>query len=117
MSAVWESLHRATLELASAEPIKQRVINAFSNHLKEMDMDSLPAELRPRFQALVARLTSIRPARGETAVKATVRKMSNEEARNCAQEIVELTGELAFQRSLAARSKPRQVVSLYSADG
>jgi hypothetical protein len=116
MSAVWESLHRATLELTSADPLKQRVINAFSKYLKETEPDSLPPELRQRFQALVARLTCIRPFRGETAVRATVRKMSNDEAGLCAQEIVELMTELAAQRAVAARNKPRQVVSLYSAE-
>lgn len=116
MAAAWESLHRAALEIASADSVKQRVTNAFSRHLEELDVGSLPSELRPQYLDLVARLTRVHPLRGETAVAATVRKMSNEEAAECAQQIVELLAEVATVRApTAVRSRP--MLSVYSADG
>ena len=117
MSVAWESFHRATQELASSSSIKQRLTAAFSNHLKDLEPESLPPEFRSRFQDLHGRLTSVRPLRGETAVWATVRKMSNDEAAVLARLIVELLGELAPHREQSARQSARPVLSLYAAEG
>jgi hypothetical protein len=117
MSAAWESLHRATHELASSEPLKQRLISAFLKHLHELDPDGLPPDQRARFESLTARLTSVRPLRGETAVAATVRKMSNTEASECAHQLIDLMAELASQQAEAGRNRSRKVVALYSAEG
>lgn len=117
MSAAWESLHHAALELATADSIKHRLIKSFSTHLEELDLENLPAELRTDFQRLTDRLTAVRPLRGETAVSATVRKMSNEEASSCAQQILELMARLAEQRGRANPARSRQVLSLYTAEG
>jgi hypothetical protein len=117
MSVAWESFHRATQELASSASIKQRVTAAFSNHLKELEPESLPPELRPRFQELHGRLNRVTPLRGETAIWATVRKMSNDEAETVARCIVELLGELAPHREQLTRTNGRPVLSLYAAEG
>jgi hypothetical protein len=118
MNVAWESFHRATHELASSASIKQRLTAAFSNHLKDLEPESLPPELRSRFQELHGRLNSVTPLRGETAVWATVRKMSNDEAEAIARRIVELLGELAPHREqLVARTSGRPVLSLYAAEG
>jgi len=117
MDAAWESLHRATHELASSDSLKQRLISAFSKHLKELDPQGLPPAQRSRFETLSARLTCVRPLRGETAVAATVRKMSNIEASECAHQLIDLMTELAGQQGEAGRSRTRKVVSLYTAEG
>ena len=117
MSAAWESLHRATHELASSEPLKQRLIVAYSKHLKDLDPLALPPEHRLRFESLAARLTSVRPLRGETAVAATVRKMSNDEASDCAHQLIDLMAELAGQQAETTQGRARKVVALYSAEG
>lgn len=116
MNAAWESLHRATHELAACEPIKQRLISAFSKHLHELDPEVLPTEHRARFESLAARLTRIRPLRGETAVAATVRKMSNSEASECAHQLIDLMADVIGQQRDSGRSRPGRVVSLYSAE-
>lgn len=103
-------------ELAGSESIKQRLISAFSNHLKELDPASLPPEQRARFESLAARLTCVRPLRGESAITATVRKMSNSEASDCAHQLIDLMAEVAAQGVEASRVRPRRVVSLYSAE-
>ena len=117
MSAAWESLHHAALEFATADSIKQRLIKAFSTHLEHLDLENLPPDLRTDFKRLTDRLTAIRPSRGETAVIATVRKMSNDDASSCAQQILELMANLAEQRGRTTPARSRQVVSLYSAEG
>jgi hypothetical protein len=117
MNVAWESFHRATNELASSASIKHILTAAFSNHLKDLEPDSLPPELRPRFEELHASLSRVRPLRGETAVWATVRKMSNDEAEIVARRIVELLGELARHREQLPKTSGRPVLSLYAADG
>jgi hypothetical protein len=94
MSA-WGKLHAATLELAKATPIKQRLAHAFSKHLKYIDAAQLPPSLRGEFHDLVRGLEAVAPLPGETPVQATVRKMSAEDADLFATRIVVLFGEVA----------------------
>ncbi|HUO78792.1 MAG TPA: hypothetical protein VMU00_01500 [Steroidobacteraceae bacterium] len=101
MSA-WGKLHAATLELAKATPIKQRLALAFSKHLKHVDAAELPAALRCEFHDLMRGLEAVAPMPGETPVQATVRKMSAEDADLYAARIVVLFGEVA--RASAIRS-------------
>ena len=89
-AAAWENFHKATLELAKSAGLKQRLTDAFSRHLQDMPASELPAEMRSDFESLCRLMTQVSPMRGETAVAATVRKMSSEEADACAQRIVAL---------------------------
>ncbi len=116
MNAAWESFHRAACELASSAPIKQRLMSAFSKHLKDIDVAQLPSDLQSGYLELSESLTRVSPLRGETAIWATVRKMSNEEAGLCAQRIVELLGVLATHQEQQARPRPKRMLSLYSAE-
>jgi len=94
MSA-WGKLHAATLELAKSTPIKQRLVCAFSKHLRHIEPAQLPAALRCEFHDLLRGLEAVSPMPGETPVQATVRKMSSEDADLCAARIVVLFGEVA----------------------
>lgn len=89
-AAAWENLHKATLELAKSAVLKQRLTDAFSRHLQDMPASAMPGELRSDFESLCKRMTLVSPLRGETAVAATVRKMSLDEADACAARIVAL---------------------------
>ncbi len=95
MSSAWESLLSATAILASAAPIKQRLVQAFNCHLAEIDETELPREVKDDFLQLSSSLCSVRPLRGESAVQATVRKMSDVEAGDCATRIVAMLGTLS----------------------
>lgn len=88
-------LHAATLELAKGTSLKHRLAAAFSNHLREIDSSELPTTLQEQFLAIREGLETVRPLPGETAVQATVRKMSNDEANLYAARIVDLFGEVA----------------------
>lgn len=119
MSAAWESFHHAALELVTAEPIKQRLIDAFSKHLKHIGVDELPDAVQDQFLTLSKRLTAVRPLRGESAVLATVRKMSNNEASDCARQIVRLLADMqrhAENAPARPRARSRGLVSVYSAE-
>ena len=91
----WGKLHAATLELAKAAPIKQRLACAFSKHLKFIEAAQLPPALRCEFHDLMRGLEAVPPLPGETPVQATVRKMSAEDADLVAARIVVLFGEVA----------------------
>lgn len=82
-------LHEATLELTKSSSIKQRLARAFSS-LSDIEPTDLPSVLREQHAAILAALQAVKPLPGETAVQATVRKMSADEADDLAARIVEL---------------------------
>lgn len=100
--STWESLHNATLELVRSTPIKQRLICAYRRHLASLPEEQLPAELRPSFSQVVRSLSGVRPMRGEDAVTASVRKMSNTQADECAAQIVEIFGLMSRAATVTA---------------
>jgi len=95
MSSVWESFLAATAILVSAGPIKQRLAEAYRAHLATVDQEELPREIREEFSSVSSCLCCVRPMRGETAVQATVRKMSEPEAGRLAVRIVEMLAVIA----------------------
>lgn len=103
--AAWESLHKATLELAKPSALKQRLTDAFTRHLLDLPTQEMPGELRQDFEALRQSMTRIRPQQGECPVAATVRKMSVGEADACASRIVALLDTL-HRTSLVANPRP-----------
>jgi len=80
MNTAWAELEGAALSLARSGPIKDRLIDAYRNHLALVNAEELPDALRADFRACHDALTRERPLRGEDAVRATVRKMSCHEA-------------------------------------
>jgi hypothetical protein len=139
MNTAREQLEGAALSLARSGPIKERLTDAFRNHLALVKAEELPDALREEFRACHDALTRERPLRGEDAVRATVRKMSNQQADDVACSVVRLfaavareaPGEMALATpamldgaltngSSGARVKLRtgvpQVVSLYAAE-
>ena len=89
MISASESFHFATLELVRSTPIKQRLICAYRRHLSSVAEEEIPPEIRPSFGQILRSLCGVKPLRGEDAVAASVRKMSNQEADECAALIVE----------------------------
>jgi hypothetical protein len=114
MVRAWESLHLATLELVRSTPIKQRLVNAYRRHLAGISPEQLPPEIRESFGRLLESLRGVQPQRGEDAVMASVRKMSCQEADDCAATIVELFGLLCRPQLIQAR--PAAVVQLHTVD-
>ena len=115
MINAWESFHHATLELVRAAPIKQRLICAYRRHLAAVREEQLPGEIREPFCQVVRSLSGVRPLRGEDAVVASVRKMSNQDADECAALIVEMFGLMCRAQSVASRAA-HPAVKLHSVD-
>ena len=115
MTSAWESLHFATLELVRSTPIKQRLITAYRRHLYSLPEDQLPNEVREAFGQVMRSLHGVQPQKGEDAVAASVRKMSNQEADDCAAHIVEIFGVTCRELLNAARVSA-EVVQLHSAE-
>jgi len=138
MSTAREQLEGAALSLARSGPIKERLKDAFRNHLALVNAEELPDALRDEFRACHDALTRERPLRGEDAVRATVRKMSNQQADDVACSVVRLFAAMAREapretalatpamldgtltNGSGARVKLRtgvpQVISLYAAE-
>ena len=81
--------------LAGHGHIKQRLIDAFEQHLLDFDHDTLPLPVRERFTDLYCSMSQVAPLNGEGPICASVRKMSIEEADQCARQFVQLFRELA----------------------
>jgi hypothetical protein len=90
MATTWEQLEGAALSLARSGAIKDRLADAYRNHLAFVRVEDLPEVLREEFRACHDALTRERPLRGEDAVRATVRKMSGSEADELACTVVRL---------------------------
>lgn len=102
MSTTWEQLEGAALSLARSGPIKDRLTDAYRNHLASVRVEDLPEVLRGEFRACRDALTRERPLRGEDAVRATVRKMSSSEADELACSVVRLFAAIVRECALDA---------------
>jgi hypothetical protein len=109
-----QCFHFATLELVRSTPIKQRLISAYRRHLASFPEEQLPAEVRESFRQVIRCLQGVQPLPGEDAVAASVRKMSNQEADDCAALVVEIFDLVC--RANVAPSRPSTVVQLHSVD-
>jgi hypothetical protein len=114
MISAWDCFHLATLELVRSSPIKQRLICAYRRHLAAVPEDQLPSEVRESFGQVLRVLRGVQPLPGEDAVAASVRKMSNHEADECASMIVEIFG--LMSRFNLATNRQSTVVQLHSVD-
>jgi hypothetical protein len=92
MISAWECFHFATLELVRSTPIKQRLVCAYRRYLASLPPEEVPNEVRESYGQVMRSLCGVQPLRGEDAVAASVRKMSNQEADECAAQIVEIFG-------------------------
>jgi hypothetical protein len=114
MITAWESFHSATLELVRSTPIKQRLIAAYRRHLSTLEEEQLPVEVRATFSQIMRCLRGVKPLRGEDAVAASVRKMSIQEADECAALMVEVFG--LMSRVSGVPNRANGVVQLHSVE-
>ena len=82
--------------LAGHGHIKQRLIKAYEDNLAEIDEDELPEEARSSFVDLRRRMQRVAPANGEGHACASVRKMSVDEASECAVMVVAVYSQVAM---------------------
>src|SRR5258707_917125 len=117
MNTTLDKFRGAALSLARSGSIKDRLTDAYRNHLAFVDESDLPIELVEEFRAVSYALNRERPLlRGEDTFRATVRKMSSSEADDVASTVVRLFGEMSREPASVARKPPKslpQIISLY----
>ena len=95
MSYHVDRFYAAVSVLAGHGHIKQRLIKAYEDNLGEISEDDLPKSLKKPFSELRHQMHRVSPLNGEGPICASVRKMSVDEASECAVSVVSLYGELS----------------------
>ena len=102
-SALADQLEAAVTALATHGALKDRLSTAYCNHLEDIDLQDLPLEAQQDFADLSKAMHMARVLPGDNIVRASVRKLSNEEAQRYAALIVRLYGlEMLNQNQLEA---------------
>jgi hypothetical protein len=121
MSNNFERLKQATLCLSQDGPLKERLAEAWASHLEAVECDALPESLRGEFRALCDAMHRVTPEVRESAVRASVRKMSVLEAREHAALVVRVFAAMAQTEAVPAALLPRGRVAavrqLHAAEG
>jgi len=94
MSNYVNRFHTAVSVLGSHGHIKQRLINAFEENLAVIEDAELPRPMQRPFAELKQTMSQVDPLNGEGTICASVRKMSGDEANQCAHKIIDLYGEM-----------------------
>jgi hypothetical protein len=118
MSTTWERFQGAALSLARSGALKDRLAEAYRRHLAGLDEEELPDDVREQFRCFNCALTRCPPlSRGEDAIRASLRKMSNDEAEDLAASVVRMFSALPRQTAPALRNgHAAQVIPLYLAE-
>ncbi len=87
-----ERFHAALTVLAGHGHIKQRLIKAYEENLVDINEDELPISIKQLFADLRSQMYGVTPLNGEGPICASVRKMSFNEASECAAAVVTLFG-------------------------
>ncbi len=103
-----DRFYAALSVLAGHGHIKQRLIKAYEEHLAEIHEDELPIAMKQSFADLRLEMHRVTPLNGEGPICASVRKMSLDEASECARQIVTLFGEIIGRRDDLQTSLPLQ---------
>jgi hypothetical protein len=96
MNTTLDLFEAATVSLTRPASIKDRIADAYRNYLAFVDEGDLPPDVCEEFRALIDTLTRVNPElRGDDAVRATIRKMSNDQTVEVASAVVRLFGALS----------------------
>ncbi len=97
MSYHVDRFYAAVSVLAMHGHIKQRLMSAFGDHLDDIDEEELPESIREAFTNLRIEMHRVTSLNGEGTICESVRKMSAEEAGDCAVSVVSLYREMVRQ--------------------
>jgi hypothetical protein len=127
MDSALDLLQQAAVKLSQSGSIKERLADAYAAHLSDLDLNELPDAVRSEFSKLSVAMQRERPLPRESVVRASVRKMSNEEAAYFAALVVRsfcalarsssgagVTGQRRAGRNAAATAP---IVQLFAAEG
>jgi hypothetical protein len=94
MPSVTERFEAAVSTLISDGPVKQRLVRAYAEYLEDISEVDIPAQSGEVLASLHGSLHGVRPVGRETAVQASVQKMSANEAAGHAAVILSLYRDL-----------------------
>ncbi len=125
MNTTLDLFEAATVSLTRAAPIKDRIAAAYRKYLVYIHEEDLPVDVWEEFRALTDTLTRVGPElRGDDALRATVRKMSNSDAEIAASAVVRMFGSVSRATAKAPREREAttqingtNVVPLHAATG
>ncbi len=104
-----DNFFTAVSVLAGHGHIKQRLISAYEDQLESIDEDDLPIPVRESFADLKHLMHRVTPANGEGPICASVRKMSVDEANQCAQIMVDIYGDMIRHSDSGQATLPLQI--------
>jgi len=104
-----DNFFTAVSVLAGHGHIKQRLISAYEDQLESIDEDDLPIPVRESFADLKHLMHRVTPANGEGPICASVRKMSVDEANQCAQIMVDIYGDMIRHSDSGQTTLPLQI--------
>jgi hypothetical protein len=99
MASLTERLEAAAFALAGQGAIKDRLADAYINHLADLEVRDFPRELRDEFAEFVEAMHRERALPGDSVIKASLRKLSNADASRYATLIVRSYGRVAAIRT------------------
>ncbi|MBK6598181.1 MAG: hypothetical protein IPG25_09960 [Proteobacteria bacterium] len=111
MTSTIEKFASATHLLVRSGSIKDRLDAAYRQCLTDVDQADLPRDLREDFARFCSSMCSVRPAsKSEDSLRATIRKMSPDDADRHADAVVKMYAALSRQAG-ATQSRPALAVS------
>jgi hypothetical protein len=112
MADLCARLEAAALSLTGPGHIKDRLFEAYCRYLEGLQPADVPSELATEFNDMISALHRSPALPGDDVVKASVRKLSNDQACRYAELVVRLYGVTAgLAQPIAARAN-RQIVPL-----
>jgi hypothetical protein len=104
-----DNFFAAVSVLAGHGHIKQRLISAYEDNLESIDDEELPSPVRQSFADLKHLMNKVAPLNGEGPICASVRKMSVDEANQCAQLMVDIYGDMIRHSDSGQAALPLQI--------
>ena len=112
MNTTLDLFEAATVSLTRPASIKDRLADAYRNYLAHVDEQDLPADVCEEFRALTDTLTRTAPQlRGDDALRATVRKMSSDDAAAAASAVVRMFGAVSRASTNATHDEASSAVN------
>ena len=109
-SVLANRLEAAVVTLTGQGALKDRLCAAYCAHLEDIDELDLPEDVQHEFTEMSKAMHRARALPGDTVVRASVRKLSNEEAQRFAGLIVRMYG-VRMQNISAALKVPTRLTA------
>jgi hypothetical protein len=106
-SALSAQLEAATLALVGDGTLKDRLCAAFCEHLDDISELDLPEEVQEEFAAMARVMHGARALPGDSVVRASIRKLSNDQAQRYASLILRTYVLRVRELAATARTSPR----------